>query len=143
MSIFPGPQPTYTNPPIEPQYFKPRVFQISAISEGPTTTVTTSVNHNYVIGQEIRLLISQPYGARQLNNKTGFVLSIPAANQVVLSINSTLTNAFIASPTFPGNSPPQIVAIGDVNTGVINASIIATPAPTIPGSFQNTSPIAT
>ena len=138
-----GPHPPYSNVPIAPQYFQPSQYFISEIEEGNTTIVTTTVNHNYVIGQEIRLLISQPYGARQLNNKTGFVLSIPAANQVVLSINSTLTNAFIASPTFPGNSPPQIVAIGDVNTGVINASIIATPAPTIPGSFQNTSPIAT
>jgi hypothetical protein len=93
-----GPIPPYSNPPIEPQFFQPSRFVISNISVGVTTTVTTSVNHNYVIGQQVRLLIPQLFGSQQLNNVTGFVISIPSATQVVLNIDSSYSNSFIPNP---------------------------------------------
>jgi hypothetical protein len=65
---------------------------------GVTTTVTTSANHNYVIGQNIRLIIPSAYGSFQLNEQEGFVISIPAVNQIELSINSQGFDSFIASP---------------------------------------------
>lgn len=132
------PTPPYSNPPIEPQFFKPSQFVISALTTGLNTTVTTSVNNNYVIGQECRLLIPKGYGCTQLNGLTGFVVSIPASNQVVLNINSTNSNAFIAA-SLP--QQPQIVAIGDVNTGQTNANGLNSNLTFIPGAFQNISPL--
>ncbi len=141
-----GPTPAYSNPPIEPQYFAPRNYVISALALATptpfTTTVTTSVDHDYVIGQEIRLLIPFFYGSTQLNNAKGFVVSIPAANQVVVSIDSSQNvNAFIASPTYNGlQQSPQILAIGDINNGQINTSGRTNQGTYIPGSFINISP---
>lgn len=140
MSIFPGPQPPYTNPPIQPQYFKPSQFIISAITLGQTTTVTTTVNNNYVIGQLCRLLVPTQYGSTQLNEKQGYVISIPASNQVVLAIDSSQNvDPFISSPTY-GPTLPQIVAIGDVNTGQISSTGNKNNLTFIPGSFLNISP---
>jgi hypothetical protein len=132
-----GPIAPESNPPINPQYYKPSLFDISAISLGQTTTVTTSVNHNYVIGQVVRLLIPEFYGSFQLNGQQGNVIAIPAANQVTINIVSTNSNAFVIGPT---TTPAQIAAIGDVNTGTINANgpNIST---FIPGSFQDISPV--
>ena len=45
-----GPTPAYNNPPIEPQFYQPSRFVISAISNGNPTTVTTSEENNYVVG---------------------------------------------------------------------------------------------
>jgi|SRR5271170_6261154 len=130
-----GPIPPYNNPPIEPQNFQPSVFNITTISLGITTTVTTSVNHNYVIGQEVRLLIPSIYGPQVLNEQTGFVLQIPALNEVVLNINSQNVTAFnlVSYPL-----PPQIVAVGNINTGSVNPNgpKIST---LLPGSFSNIS----
>lgn len=140
MSIFPGPQPPYTNPPIQPQYFKPSQFIISAITLGQTTTVTTTVNNNYVIGQLCRLLVPTQYGSTQLNEQQGYVISIPASNQVVLAIDSSQNvDAFISSPTY-GPTLPQIVAIGDVNNGQISSTGNKNNFTYISGSFQNISP---
>lgn len=136
---FPGPTPAYTNPPIEPQNFKPSRFVISAISLGQQTTITTSVNHNYVIGQLVRILIPPTYGTIQLNEQSGYVSSIPAANEVVVQIDSSKYSSFIASPTF-GTTKPEILAIGDVNTGLISSTGRSLPTTAIPGSFQNISP---
>jgi hypothetical protein len=127
-----GPIPPYSNPPIEPQFYKPSQFFISNITLGQTTTVTTTVNHNYVIGQQVRLLIPGGFGSKGLNEQTGFVLSIPAANQVVLDIFSIGMDPFI-NATF--NTKPQIVAIGDDNSGVINSNGRNATATFIPGSF--------
>ena len=138
-SPFPGPIAPESNPPINPQYYQPSVFYISAITLGNTTTVTTSVNHNYVIGQLFRLLIPPTYGSVQLNQQQGYVIGIPAADQVVVNINSTKANAFVASPTY-GPTPPQIVAIGDQNSGQISSTGNVQINTYIPGSFINISP---
>lgn len=132
-----GPIAPENNPLIHPEWYLPRVFDISAITLGTTTTITTSVNHNYVVGQEVRLLIPLTYGSFQLNEVTGFVTSIPAANQVTTTINSTQANAFKIGST---TTPAQIVPIGDVNTGVINSQGRIHNGTFIPGSFINVSP---
>lgn len=132
-----GPIPPYNNPPIDPQFYKPRSYDISAISLGITTTITTDVDHDYVIGQEVRLIIPPTFGTRELNGVTGFVIAIPADDEVVLNIYSIGMNQFIAS-SVPNKA--QILAIGNINTGSINASGRFITATFIPGSFQNISP---
>lgn len=141
-SVFPGPIAPENNPPVNIFNYQPRVFDIAAIVLGTTTLVTTTVNHNYVVGQYVRLLIPSTYGSVQLNEQPGFVTSIPAANEVVIDINSTNANAFIPSPSY-GPTPPQIVAIGDVNGGQINTSGRVSNKTYIPGSFINISPFPT
>lgn len=123
-SFLSGPIAPESNPPINPQYYQPSRFVIAAISMGATTTVTTSVDNNYVVGQLVRLLIPQYWGATQLNFRQGYVVNLPASNQVTLDINS-LGNTPLMPPLFTDNSKnnlPQIIGIGDVNTGRINAT---------------------
>ena len=131
-SPFPGPQPLYNNVPINAQYYQPSRFVITNIALGQTTIVTTSINHNYVIGQNVRLLIPQFNGCRQLNETQSYVISIPAQNQVELALDSSIgVNAYQTS-TYP--TQPQILAIGEVNTGAINTSNNPM-SPSIPGAF--------
>lgn len=132
------PIPPYSNPPIEPQFYQPNVFVISAIALGQTTTVTTSVNNNYVIGQEVRLIIPPKCGTRQLNGQTGIVISLPASNQVEINIYSVGYDAF---QTVATGTQPQILAIGDINTGYIDDNGLAPTDPSIPGAFINISPL--
>ena len=132
-----GPIALYNNLPIEPQWYQPRSWFISTISLGATTTVTTTVNHDYVVGQQCRLIIPPESGCRQLNEQTGIVLSIPAVNQVILNINSSRdVDAFTVSSA---RTQPQILAIGDVNSGVTNLGRTNNTT-YIPGSFIDISP---
>lgn len=131
------PIPAYQNVPIHPEFFKPRRFFISAISLGILTTITTTVDHDYVIGQEVRILIPYKFGTIQLNEKSAYVVAIPASNQVTLDISSIGMDPF----TDPGTTTKaQILAIGDINSGQINSNGRILQATYIPGSFQNISP---
>lgn len=132
-----GPIALYNNLPIETQNYQPRFYFIENVALGQTTTVTTTVDHDYVIGQECRLIIPPLNGCRQLDERTGIVISIPAANQVVLNINSSMNvDPFVSSSA---KTQPQILAIGDVNTGQINTGRTNN-LTYIPGSFINISP---
>lgn len=139
--ILSGPIAPESNPPINPQYFNPSQFFISAITLGFPTVVTTTVNNNYVIGQQVRLLIPPQNGCRQLNEQAGYVLALPASNQVSVSINSVGIDAFV-STSLPNQ--PQIIAIGDINSGLTstNGKLGSNNnfAPTVPGAFINISP---
>lgn len=138
-SVISFPVPLYQNLPIEAQFYQPSRFVISNVTLGVTTTVTISVDHNYVIGQTVRLLIPPNFGCFQLNETQGNVLSIPAANQVVVSINSLRNvDPFIAATN--NIQQPQILAIGDINQGQTNSMGRNNNLVYIPGSFINISP---
>jgi len=131
------PIPPYSNPPIEPQFFAPNQFFIASISLGILTTVTTTVNNNFVIGQLVRLLIPRSFGCIQLNGSTGYVIALPSSNQVQLNINSSQNvDAFISSSAA---TQPQILPIGDINNGIISSTGVLLPTTNIPGSFINIS----
>jgi hypothetical protein len=136
MSVISYPIPAYQNVPIEPQWYEPSQFFISAITRGWMTTVTTTVNHNYVVGQQVRLVIPPTFGIRQLNEQIAYVYSIPSPTQVVITINSNSYDPFVSSPA---TTQPQIMAIGDINSGATNMKP-STEQTYIPGSFINISP---
>jgi hypothetical protein len=136
-TVLSPPIPPFQNLPIQAQYYEPSRFVITAITLGPTTTVTTSVNHNYVVGQQVRLIIPPSFGCSGLNDKDGFVIAIPNPNQVIINISSIGNNTFIV---ISAKTQAQILAIGDVNSGPINANGINPTTTFIPGSFINISP---
>lgn len=137
MTVISGPFPPYTNPPIQPYYYQPSQFYISGITLGKTTIVTTTVNMNYAVGQEVRLLIQPSNGCRQLNGVTSYVLSIPTSNSVVLSLDSSRYVDPYVSSSAPTQS--QIVAIGDINSGFISDSGNVNSIINLPGAFINIS----
>jgi hypothetical protein len=138
------PTPLYRNVHINAEYFQPRRFVISGVALGTTTIITTTCDMNYVIGQEIRLIIPASFGCFQLNTRTGFVISLPAKNQVEVNINSNVNVDPYQSST--ATTIAQILAIGDVNTGYqsctgeVIPTICGNTHIEIPGSFINISP---
>lgn len=139
MSVISFPIPPFQNVPINANFYQPNQFFISAISLGVLTTVTTTVNLNYVVGQEVRLYIPPTFGCRQLNGQTGIVTSVPGLNQVTLNIDSSSNvDAFILSSA---TTQAQIVAVGDINNGYVSSTGSNIPLVTTPGAFINISPI--
>lgn len=133
-----GPIPPYQNMPIRADFYKPRRFDISNIILGQTTSVFSSSDMDYEIGQLIRLIIPQSFGSYQLNEKKGYVIQIPSLNEVIVEIDSSMNvDAFIYSPGFVN---AQILPVGDINTGAINESGRSPIKNYIPGSFRNISP---
>lgn len=137
MSGIVGPVALYNNFPINANYYEPSRFEITAITRGRTTTITTSDANNYVVGQQIRVLLPSEFGMYQINNQQGTVISIPASDQVEVTIDSSFYDAYVSATS---TNVPQIIAIGDFNSGIIAPAGRVIPSTNIPGSFINISP---
>lgn len=132
-----------------PFLYAPGVSFVEAITTGTTTTVTTTAQNNFVVGQEIAFRIPASWGTIQLNSLPnsvtpgspiyGYVVSITNSTTFVCSINSTGFTAFNTNQTVasvPGLEFPQVVAVGDVNTGgvAISAGSALYPPPVVNGA---------
>lgn len=113
---------------------------ITAIARGETTTVTTSVNHGFVVGNQVQFVIPKQWGISQLNNKTGYVLAT-TSNTITVNINSLFYDAFVTPVVVPPAviDNAQVMPIGDANTGYVTANVNQ-PVLQIPGTFRNTYP---
>ena len=113
-----------------PDLYIPGDNIISAITLGASTTVVTTTAHNYHVGQEIAFRIPSAWGTIELNSLPntiipgspiyGYVVSLTDAQTFVVNINSIGDTAFNVNQLFasyPGEKWPQVVAVGDVNTG--------------------------
>lgn len=115
-------------------YFPGQTF-ISAITLGTTTTIDTTDAHNFVVGQEVAFRIPSQWGTTQLNSLPNvlvpgspiyaYVIAVTDYNTVIVNFDSSAYTAFNSNQTVasvPGLSYPQIVAVGDVNTGGVQVS---------------------
>lgn len=118
-----------------PYLYFPGQSYITAITTGTTTTIDTTDAHNFVVGQEVAFRIPSQWGTIQLNSLPntlvpgspvyGFVIAVTDYNTVIVNIDSSAFTAFNSNQTVasvPGLSYPQIVAVGDVNTGGVQIS---------------------
>lgn len=118
-----------------PYLYFPGTTVISAITLGATTTIDTASAHNFVVGQEVAFRIPSQWGTTELNSLPntlvpgspvyGYVIAVTDYNTVVVNIDSSAMTAFSSNPSvasIPGLSYPQIVAVGDVNTGGVAIS---------------------
>lgn len=132
-----------------PDLYLPGDNVVAFVTTGTTTTIATTMYHNFEVGQEIAFRITNPWGTTQLNslpNTTipgspiyGYVVSITDNWTFVCSINSTGYTAFNPNQPFanyPGEQFPQVVAVGDVNTGgnLITSGSPLYPPPSFPTS---------
>lgn len=127
-----------------PYLYLPGTSVIEAITLGSSTTVVTTSAHNLRVGQEVAFRIPSQWGTVELNSLPntlvpgspvyGYVTSVSDFKTVVVNINSSSYTAFttnVAVAAVPGLSFPQIVAVGDVNTGgeAISAGSLLYPPP--------------
>ena len=141
-----SPTGAYVKQVLYPNLYLPGVNFISALSLGSTTTVTCTTNHNYVVGQEVAFRIPSSYGTTGLNSLPntlipgspiyGYVSAVSSNNVFVCNINSSSFTAFNSNQavaSVSGLSFPQVVAVGDVNSGgVAYSGGVLYPSPQFP-----------
>lgn len=134
-----------------PALYAPGEAVISAITLGPTTTIQTSAPANVKIGQEVGFHIPTIWGTSQLNELPnvlipgspvyGYVVSVTDSTNFVVNINSSAYTAYNSNQpflSFAGLKFPQVIPVGDINTGgtLISATSQLYPSPLVFNGFQ-------
>lgn len=102
--------------------FYPRRRWITRVTQAANAVITTSVNHDFHVGEQVRFIVPAIYGMSQLNGLTATVIArnvvhTTGNNTITVNIDSTAFTAF----TFPTNAMvpftyAYVVPVGE-NTG--------------------------
>ncbi len=143
-----SPAGAYVKKVLYPFLYAPGVSNVTALTLGATTTVVTTAPHNLSVGSEVAFRVPSSWGTVQLNSLPntqipgspiyGYVVSVTDSTTVVVNINSAAFTAYNTNQTIasvPGLTVPQMVAVGDVNTGglAISAGSPLYPSPLVNG----------
>jgi len=103
--------------PFNPRYYPPNRY-ITSISRAASAVITLSVQHNFTVGQEVRIICPSAFGMTQINNLLGVITAVGTAaqNTITVNIDSSGFNAF-AFPTSAvaaaGVTFAQVVPVGE------------------------------
>lgn len=151
-----SPSGAYVKKVLYPFLYLPQDNVIMSITRSTTTTISTTMYHNFVVGQEVAFRIPSVWGTTELNslpNSTipgspvyGYVTSITDNWTFVVNINSSSYTAFNSNQPYAsyiGQQFPQVLSVGDVNTGgnLISAGSALYPSPSFPTSSGGVSSI--
>jgi len=109
--------------PFNPRYYPP-ARRIVDIVQGASTVIALNVTHNYVVGQQVRIMMPAGWGMPQINGLLGTITAIGTAvststNTITVNIDSTGFTAF-AWPTSAvsalGIGVPEVVPVGEAAT---------------------------
>jgi len=110
--------------------YKPAMRVIAGITNAPIATVTTTVDHGYLVGTIVRLDIASTGGMLQANQQVGTILSVPTTTTFTVNINTTFYDAFTVPSGFPpAYNDSQVVPIGEDNS-ILTAAVVNTLNPT-------------
>ena len=122
--------------------YSPFICDITAVTQAQEATITTSIDHGFIVGNQIQCFIPPQYGMRQLNNLKGYVSAVPSTTQITVTINTLAFDSFVV-PSVPALvviDPAQVSGIGDSNTGTVAPSGVLSAPNTVPGAFENQPP---
>lgn len=85
----------------------PRYKFISLITNALQAVVTCTANHDFTDGEIVSFRVSPPYGMKEINEKSGKVLS-HTNNTITVDIDTMNFTAFIY-PVSGNNTPPVVV----------------------------------
>ncbi len=116
------------NPPL----FYPRRRLITKISSAAQAVVTTSVDHGYTVGQEVRFSIPAAFGMPELDELFGMVaggqfatiVAVPDAHTFTINVDTTAFTAFAfplaAAVPF---TPAEVVPFGENTAQAITSMV--------------------
>lgn len=112
---------TWQKVKVGPLFYPQRTF-ITGMTAANPIVVTTSTNHGYTVGQQVRLHVPAVFGMVQANNLQGVITAVTATTFTIGSIDSSAFTAFAwpAVTSLPFTQP-YVTPVG------AGPSVVATP----------------
>lgn len=102
--------------------FQPAMRTISEITNANPAVVTTYIDHQYITGTIVRLIVPPGFGMLQANQLTGAIIVL-THNTFSINIDTTNFDIFILPSLFPEDYySAQVVPIGEDNGTLLAAT---------------------
>lgn len=101
--------------------FQPVVRTITAITNAPQASVTTSIPHQYLTGLIVRLIVPEIFSMYQVSGMFGEIV-VTSDTTFTIAINTTTFDPFIVPDPLPqGYTCPQAIPIAEDNAMLTQA----------------------
>ncbi len=109
---------------IEDPTFQPAMRLITALTLAENASVTTSFDHDYLVGLVVRLLVPSEFGMIQVNQEVGTIIDVPTATSFIIDIDTRGFDTFIVPAPEPWyiNDFPSVIPVGEVNSSLSQAT---------------------
>ena len=109
---------------IENPNFQPALRLITALTIAENATVTTSFDHDYLIGLIVRILVPNEFGMIQVNKEVGTIIEVPTDDTFVIDIDTRGFDTFIVPDPEEWfiNEFPSVVPVGEINSSLEQAT---------------------
>lgn len=103
--------------------FQPAMRIVNSITNAVQALVTTSLDHQYIIGTFVRFYIPNGVGMEQINHQYGVILTIPTSTTFTVSIDTTNYDPFIIPSPAPAKyTCAQVVPFAEINS-ILTAAV--------------------
>lgn len=113
---------------LESPTYQPAMRIVTGITNAVTPTVTTSFDHDYLVGLIVRMLVPREFGMVQLNSLVGEIVGVPTDDTFVIDINTLAFDTFINAISDPNDIPwylndyASVVPVGEDNSLLAQAT---------------------
>ena len=102
--------------------FQPAMRIISSITQANPAVITTSIDHDYITGEIVRIIIPNGFGMDQINNLTG-TITITGDTTFSIAIDSLLFDTFAAPNPLPSAyTCAQVIPVGEIGSTLAGAT---------------------
>ena len=103
--------------------YQPAMRLVSDITIGNNPTITTTIDHEYLVGLIVRLYVPALFGMIQVDQVTGSITSVPTSSSFILSIDTSGFDTFVVPDPEPWylNKYALVVPIGEDNSFLTQA----------------------
>lgn len=123
---------TYRVVPFDP-LFAPRYRFATAITAASSAVVTTSMLHEYVVGQKIKMVVPSAFGMTEMDGLTGTITAV-STSTFTLDIDSSAFTAFV----FPLTAAATFSSALAVPAGEDTAQALLSSSNVLGGATKNT-----
>lgn len=108
--------------------FQPAMRIISSITNANPAVITTTIDHDYLSGEIIRLIIPDGFGMEQANNLIGKI-TVTGTFTFSVDIDTITFDVFAApSPLPSAYTCAQIIPVGEISSTLAGATKNALPS---------------
>ncbi len=102
--------------------FQPAMRIISSITNANPAVVTTTIDHDYISDEIVRLIIPSGFGMEQANKLTGKI-TVTGTTTFSLDINTLLFDVFAAPSPLPSAfTCAQVIPVGETSNTLAGAT---------------------
>lgn len=104
--------------------YQPAMRLVTAVTNASTAVVTTSFDHDYLVGLIVRVYVPSEWKMFQIDRLVGTIIAVPTDDTFTIDIDTTNFDTFVVPAPEPWyiNNYAMVVPVGSLSASINQAT---------------------